>query len=142
LVLRRVSALFQSVMPTIPIFQTDTTTAEMVKYMANCFLATKVIFANEMYDICQKLGVKYEEVKQMVVADKRIKDTHLNITTVRGFGKKCFPKDLLALKALAKSHHVDTSLLDTVWKKNLKIRQVRDWEAIPFAVSPAFGHQR
>jgi len=134
-VFRRLSALYQSVMPTIPIFYTDPTSAEMVKYMANCYLATKVIFANEMYDICQSLGIKYEEVKKMVVADKRIMDTHLDISTVRGFGGKCFPKDLLALRAMAKTKKVDVSILDTVWKKNLAIRTVRDWDEIPFAVT-------
>lgn len=134
-VFRRLSALYQSIMPTTPIFSTDSTSAEMVKYMANCFLATKVIFANEMYDICQSLGIKYEEVKKMVVADKRIKDTHLDVSTIRGFGLKCFPKDLLALRALAKSRQIDTSILDTVWQKNLAIRKVRDWEEIPFAVT-------
>jgi UDPglucose 6-dehydrogenase len=142
LVFRRVSALYQTIMPKTKIFQTDPTTAEMVKYMANCFLATKVSFANEMFEICEKLGIKYEEVKKMVVADQRIFDSHLNITTARGFGGKCFPKDLLALKALAKKLGVDTKILDAVWKKNLKIRKVRDWEEIPFAVSKkGFGHR-
>ena len=139
-VFRRVSSLFQSISPNVPIYYTDPTTAEMVKYMANCYLATKVIFANEMYDICEKVEVKYEEVKKMVVADSRIKDTHLDVTTVRGFGGKCFPKNLLSLRALAKSKGVDTSILDAVWKKNLKLRKIRDWEEIPFAVSnPGFG---
>ena len=138
---RRVSALYQTALPLCPIFLTDLTSAEMVKYMSNCYLATKVIFANEMYEICESLGVKYEEVKRMVVADKRIEDGHLDVTTLRGFGKKCFPKDLLALRALAKKNNVDTMVLDTVWKKNLKIRKVRDWEEIPFAVSPAFGNK-
>lgn len=142
LVFRRVSALYQKIMPKVSIFQTDPTTAEMVKYMANCFLATKVIFANEMYEICQKLGVKYEEVKKMVVADSRIFDSHLEVTTLRGFGGKCFPKDLLALKALAKKKGVDVKILDAVWSKNLKIRKVYDWEKIPFTVSKnGFGHK-
>ncbi len=140
-VFRRLSSLYQSVMPTVPIYQTDPTSAEMVKYMGNCYLATKVIFANEMYDICHSLGIKYEEVKKMVVADKRIEDTHLDVTAVRGFGLKCFPKDLLALKALAKSKKVNTDILDNVWAKNLRIRKVKDWEEIPFAVSPAFGNK-
>jgi len=128
-------------MPNVPILYTDPTTAEMVKYMANCFLATKVIFANEMADICMALGISYEEVKKMVVADRRIEDTHLDVTTSRGFGGKCLPKDLLALRALAKSKGVDVGILDTVWKKNLTIRRNRDWEEIPFAVSPSFGNR-
>ncbi len=138
---RRVSAMYQAVLPLAPIFHTDPTSAEMVKYMANCFLATKVIFANEMYEICDKLDIKYEEVKKMVVADKRILDGHLDITTLKGFGGKCFPKDLLALRAMAKEKGVDTKILDSVWAKNTKIRKVKDWEEIPFAVSPAFGNK-
>jgi len=142
LVRRRVASLYQGLIPNTPIFHTDPTTAEMVKYMANCLLAARVIFVNEMYDICQKLGVSYEEVRQMVAADKRIGSTHLAVTSVRGFGGKCFPKDLLALRALAKTLGVDTSMLDTVWKKNLAIRKTRDWEEIPFAVSQnGFGHR-
>jgi len=140
-VFRRVSSLYQKIMPKVSIFQTDTTSAEMVKYMTNCFLATKVIFANEMYEICQKLGVKYEEIKKMIVADTRIFDSHLDITALQGFGGKCFPKDLLALIALAKKKNVGTEILDAVWSKNLKIRKVHDWEEIPFAVSKkGFGH--
>lgn len=142
LVFRKVSSIYQSIMPNTPIFQTDPTSAEMVKYMANCMLATKVIFANEMYDICQKLNINYDEVKKMVVADKRIGSSHLDVTTLRGFGQKCFPKDLLALKGLARKLKVDTMLLDAVWKKNIKIRKVHDWEEIPFAVgNNSFGNK-
>lgn len=141
LVFRKVSSIYQSIMPNTPIFQTDPTSAEMVKYMANCILATKVIFANEMYDICEALDVKYEEIKEMVAADKRIEDSHLGVTSMRGFGGKCFPKDLLALRGMAKKMKVDTKILDAVWKKNLQIRKVKDWEEIPFAVSKDFGHK-
>jgi UDPglucose 6-dehydrogenase len=132
---RRVISLYKKHFPHMPMFQTDPTTAEMVKYMANCFLASKVIFANEMFDICEKLNIKYEEVKKLVTADHRIFDSHLDVTTARGFGGKCFPKDLLALRAMAGEKGVDTSFLDTVWKKNLSIRKVRDWDEIPGAVT-------
>lgn len=135
LISRRVLSLYKNRFPKMQAFQTDPTTAEMVKYMANCYLASKVIFANEMFDICEKLGIKYEEVKKLVVADHRIFDSHLDITTARGFGGKCFPKDLLALRAVAKEKGVDTSILDAVWKKNLAIRTTHDWEEIPGAVT-------
>ncbi|MFH1535869.1 MAG: nucleotide sugar dehydrogenase [Patescibacteria group bacterium] len=131
---RRVVALYRQRFPHTKIFQTDTTTAEMVKYMANSFLATRVIFANQMYDLCQALGIKYEEVKSMVVADHRIYDSHLDVTTSRGFGGKCFPKDVVALIGRAKQLKVDLNLLETTWSVNKKIRKVRDWEEIPFAV--------
>jgi hypothetical protein len=48
---------------------------------------------------------------------------------------------LLALRALAKDIKVDTGIMDSVWKKNLKIRKIRDWDEIPFAVTPAFGNK-
>jgi UDPglucose 6-dehydrogenase len=127
--------LYRVSFPETPIFQTDPTSAEMVKYMANTYLATKVIFANEMWELCEKLGIKYEEVKNMVVADKRIYNSHLDVTTERGFGKKCFPKDTVAILGLAKELGVKLSVIEAAWKKNLKIRKVRDWEDIPGAVS-------
>jgi len=131
---RRAVALYRQRFPHIKIFQTDTTTAEMVKYMANAFLATKVIFANEMFNLCQALGIKYEEVKSMIVADHRIYDSHLDVTTTRGFGGKCFPKDVVALIGRAKELKIEPKLLETVWSVNKKIRKVKDWEEIPFAV--------
>lgn len=134
LISRRVVALYRQRFPHIKIFQTDTTTAEMVKYMANAFLSTKVIFANEMYVLCQALGIKYEEVKTMVTADRRIVDSHLDVTTARGFGGKCFPKDIVALIGRAKQLKAEPKLLETVWAINKKIRKVKDWEEIPFAV--------
>jgi UDPglucose 6-dehydrogenase len=128
-------ALYRKQFPNIPIFQTDLTTAEMVKFTGNTFLSTVVMFANEMYDLCEKLGVKYEEVKKMLVADHRIHDSHLDVTSLRGFGGKCFPKDIQSLIALGQEMKSDMALLDAVWKKNLRIRKVRDWEEIPFAVT-------
>lgn len=116
------------------IFITDPTTAEMVKYMSNIFLATKVILANEMFDLCTALGIKYEEVVEMVAADPRIGASHINVTTVRGFGGKCFPKDTVALLGAAKKLGVDLSTVKAMWEKNLKIRKIRDWEEIRGAV--------
>ncbi|MFA5987633.1 MAG: NAD(P)-dependent oxidoreductase [Candidatus Paceibacterota bacterium] len=121
--------------PGVPIYRSDAKTAEMVKYMANCFLATKVIFANEFNDLCQKLGINYTAVKGMVIADPRIGKSHLDITSVRGFGGKCFPKDTIAILGMFDEAGVDSALLSTVWAKNLKIRKVRDWDDIPFVKS-------
>lgn len=132
---RRVVALYRQRFPHTKIFQTDTTSAEMVKYMANAFLATKVIFANEMFAFCQALGIKYEEVKSMVVADHRIFDSHLDVTTAKGFGGKCFPKDVVALIGRAKDLKVESKLLETIWEVNKKIRKTHDWEEIPFAIT-------
>lgn len=134
LVSRRVAVIYKQRFPKTKIFQTDPTTAEAVKYFANAFLSTKVAFANFFYDYCQKIGIKYEEVKKMAAADPRIVDAHLDVTIQRGFGGKCFPKDLVALMGEFKKAGVDDSLLETVWEYNKKVRQVHDWEEIPFAV--------
>lgn len=134
LISRRVAVIFKQRFPDTQIFLTDPTTAETVKYFANAFLSLKVTFANFFYDFCQALGVKYEEVKKMAAADPRIVDAHLEVTTQRGFGGKCFPKDLVAIMGEFKKLGVDTSLLETMWKYNKKIRKVHDWEEIPFAV--------
>jgi len=127
--------IYKESFPHIKIFTTDSTTAEMVKYMSNTFLATKVIFANEMSELCQKLDIDYSHVKKMVIADHRIYNSHLNISPEKGFGGKCFPKDTVALLGLAKKLNVDLSVLSAAWKKNLKIRSIKDWESIPGAVS-------
>jgi len=132
---RMVADLYKDRFPETKMFLTDPTSAEIVKYMANCFLATKVTFANEMYDLCQKLGIHYEEVRDMVVADNRIGKTHLNVTTTRGFGGKCLPKDLISMIGRFKGLGVDATLLQAVWDKNENIRTVKDWEDIPFVVS-------
>lgn len=132
---KRVEKLYRERFPKIPIFLTDPITAELSKYMANSHLAAKVIFANEIYDLCQKLKVDYDQVKEIVVADRRIGKTHFDVTKERGFGGKCFPKDIVALIGLYNELGIDASLLKTVWKKNLKIRKIRDWEDIPGATS-------
>lgn len=132
---RRLVSLYRERFPETKIIQTDPTSAEMVKYMANAYLAVKVIFANQMFELSNNLGVSYPEIKKMVVADKRIYDSHLDVTTERGFGGKCFPKDLVALLGLGRELGLTLPLLETTWTINKQIRKIRDWEEIPFAVS-------
>ncbi len=134
LVSRRVAVIYRQRFPKTRIFQTDPTTAEAVKYFANAFLSLKVTFANYFYDYCQKIGIKYEEVKKMAAADPRIVDSHLDVTTMRGFGGKCFPKDLVALMGEFHKAGVPLDLLETIWQYNKKIRKTHDWEEIPFVV--------
>jgi len=88
------------------------TEAEMVKYFGNTWFSVKVSFANQMYDLCQKLGVDYDRMVEGAAADKRIGRTHLNIfhKGARGYGGKCLPKDTKALIQLADSLGVDLKL--------------------------------
>jgi UDPglucose 6-dehydrogenase len=89
------------------------TEAEMVKYFNNTFNAIKVIFANQFYDLCQKLGIDYDIVKECAAKSKFIiTDSHLQIfhKGYRGYGGKCLPKDIKALIQFADSLGVDLKL--------------------------------
>ena len=79
------------------IVKSDIPTLVLTKYFKNAFLATKVAFFNQLYDICQKQGVKFEDVRKFVTQDARIGDSHSWVTEERGFGGACFPKDTQAL---------------------------------------------
>lgn len=78
-----------------PIFRTDVTTAEMIKYASNAFLATKISFINEIANICHNLGVDVYDVAKGLSFDYRIGDKFLSAGI--GFGGSCLPKDLRAL---------------------------------------------
>lgn len=133
-------ALFQKAYPKVPILETSSTVAEMVKYVSNCFLATKVSFANEMYDLCSKLGIQWDRVVDIATYDKRLGSSHWKVPgpdTKRGFGLSCFPKDLNALRFLSKELGIESIVLDAVWEKNLNVRpeEDRDWEKMEKAVN-------
>ena len=127
----KVKQMFRRAFPEIPIIKTGSNTAETVKYFTNCFLATKVIFANEMYDICNSVNVDFDKVTEYALHDKRIGKSHLMVPGPdgdRGFGGHCFPKDLEALIYIAESMGVEADLLKSVLDKNNRIRKNRDWE--------------
>lgn len=116
------------------VFWVNSTTAEMIKYTANCFLATKVSFFNEIYEICNQIGADYNALINVLKNDKRIGSTHLQVPGPDGqfgFGKSCFPKDIQALIALCRKEGVDPLVLESVWAKNLMVREVHDWEKLP-----------
>jgi UDPglucose 6-dehydrogenase len=132
----RVQKLYETILPkSQPYFIIGSTSAELAKYMSNLILASKVLLANEFYDLAQKVGANYLDVRAAVEADPRI-GAHLGVPgpdADRGFGGACFPKDMVGILGLAKKIGVDVSALDAIWKKNLKIRKNRDWEALPQA---------
>ena len=82
-------------------FHVTPTQAELVKYTKNTFYAVKVIFANQMYDICQAMGQDWYTIRDMITAEQAqpIGPSHLDpiFGLNRGFGGKCLPKDSLAL---------------------------------------------
>lgn len=98
--------------------------AEAIKYFNNTWFATKVIFANQMYDLCQKMGIDYEQVKEGASADRRMtKTSHLEIfhKGSRGYGGKCLPKDTKALLWYAKKNGIEMTLLKEVDRFNSEV---------------------
>jgi UDPglucose 6-dehydrogenase len=99
-----------------PKFETDLRTAEMVKYGANCLLATKITFANEMANICEFVGVDVYQVMKGVGMDFRINPAFLNAGV--GFGGSCFPKDVNAITAFAKSKGYQPRIMQAILDVN------------------------
>lgn len=121
-----------------PIFITDPTTAETVKCLANAFLSVKVSLCNEFYQICEALGVNYEEMMDMILMDGRIGKSHADVPGHdgdMGFGGKCFPKDLNAMIYKAKQLKVKPLIMNAAWKKNLEVRKKKDWLEIEGATN-------
>jgi len=123
--------IYNKVFPTSHIIKTHSTIAELVKYMTNSYLATKVSFANEMYSICEKFNMDYDKVVEYATLDERLGVTHWSVPGPDGdygFGGHCFPKDLNALISVADEFDLDIDVLRSVLVTNDKVRKDRDWE--------------
>tara|TARA_A100001015_G_C14989591_1_gene713238 strand:- start:1020 stop:1883 length:864 start_codon:yes stop_codon:yes gene_type:complete len=128
---KKVKQMFRKPFPRIPIVVTKWETAEMVKYFTNCFLAAKVTFANQMFQICNDSNIDYDKVCEYALYDERIGKSHLAVPGPDGdlgFGGHCFPKDLAAMIAFGSINDGDTSFLKAVQDYNDACRRIRDWE--------------
>jgi nucleotide sugar dehydrogenase len=117
----------------IPVIKTNFETAELIKYMCNCYFATKVSFLNEMYQIADKCGANWEEAIEGFVRDGRIGHSHLNVPGPDGklgFGGSCFPKDLQAMINFGNSLGVWPHVLHGAWNTNLEVRPEEDWKEL------------
>ncbi len=126
-----VAKMFKKVFPEIPIIQTHPKYAEMTKYFINCFLATKVTFANQMYEICANNNIRYDDVLSLALFDERIGKTHLKVPGPDGdfgYGGHCFPKDLAATIEFGSRNNANPRFLREVEAFNNRIRKLRDWE--------------
>ena len=94
----------------VPFVTTDLVSAEMIKYAANAFLATKISFINEVSGLCELVGADVTEVAHGIGLDERIGARFLNAGI--GWGGSCLPKDVAALRAVAREYEHDTPLLD------------------------------
>lgn len=126
----KVKQVFAKAFPKVPIIKTSSTIAEMIKYVTNTFLATKVSFANEMYQICQGLAIDYDKVIEYARYDERLGNSHWSVPGPDGdfgFGGHCFPKDIAALQYIAKQMNVDSTVLNAAIEKNTQVRTDLDW---------------
>jgi UDPglucose 6-dehydrogenase len=109
-------------------FQVTPTQAELVKYTKNSFYAVKVIFANQLYDICQGMGEDWYKIREIITAEQAqpIGPSHLDpiFGLNRGFGGKCLPKDTLALGVLAEELGIKYDLMDAIQTDNQRLRGV------------------
>jgi UDPglucose 6-dehydrogenase len=116
--------LVMSLLPRAPFEKSmPARTAEFVKYFGNAFYALKVTYANQMFDLCQKLGLEYELIKDCAGAEPMIGATHLEIfhKGYRGYGGKCLPKDTRSIIQVAQELDIDLSLLKAAEEYNNKL---------------------
>lgn len=116
-------APFERVMPA--------TEAEVVKYFGNTWFSVKVTFANQMFELCQKLGAEYDHVRDAVAADKRIGPSHLEVMHkgYRGYAGACLPKDTRALIQLGEQVGASQRLLKLVDELNNELHRMQGLDA-------------
>ena len=123
--------IFSISFPDADVFTINSDEAEMVKYMTNLFLAAKVSFFNDMYQICQKLGINYDQVIDVTLADPRIGKSHYRVPGPDGdlgYGGHCFPKDMNAMLYIAQVLSVPVPTLAGAHTTNQIVRSNKDWE--------------
>ena len=103
-------------------FRVPPTVAEVVKYMENAFLATKVAFCNEFFDLCGAVGVDYDWARLLWLQDDRINPSHTLVTAKGGYGGQCLPKDIAAVSASARDLGTPMAILETVQEANVRHR--------------------
>ena len=103
------------------IVQLKPTEAELLKYYSNVYNALKITFANEMYEVCQKLNINYSDIKNAFIKRGTTKDIYLDVNdNFRGYAGMCLPKDTKALDSLVKELGLDLELFYIIDKENNK----------------------
>jgi len=121
---RKAAKLVMRMLPKAPYEAITTSTeAELIKLGANCFLATKIVYANMLYDLCKRTGSDYEQVKNGIGNDPRITTSMMKVGLdgYRGYHKKCFPKDMSAMIWYGKKTKHRLALLETADAINWKL---------------------
>ncbi len=134
----KVEKLYRTRFSHTPIYKTDWESAEVVKYMSNAFFAIKIAFLNEMYDIAKSIGIPYGDLRDMWLADCRIGNSHTDVPGhdgQRGYGGKCFPKDVQAFIRWAEDYELELDMCRAAEQVNNRVRKVKDWLDIKGATS-------
>ena len=124
---------YSHVFPNVSVLKTESSVAEYVKYLSNCFLAVKVSVANEFAAMCRADGVDYDKVTEYASYDPRLGETHWVVPgpdAKLGFGGSCFPKDINAIIHYASLMGTPCHTLSGAWQTNLEFRPERDWEKL------------
>ena len=135
---KKVEKVFRVRFKHTPIYHTTWEGAEVVKYMSNAFFAVKIAFLNEIYDVAKNIGVSYEDLRDMWLADCRIGNSHTDIPGhdgQRGYGGKCFPKDVQAFIKWAEDYEMELDMCRAAEKVNSRVRKIKDWLDIKGATS-------
>lgn len=134
-----VAELFKMLVPDAKMVKCSSRTAEMVKYVKNSFFATKVSFANEVYQVCKNFDVEYDDMIEIAQLDNRMGREHWKVPgpspsptgeLLMGFGGMCLPKDLQAFFRFTARQGVSPKVMRAAWDKNLEVRPGRDWEQV------------
>lgn len=130
---KKVKELYQNRFGNKHFVITDSTSAELIKYMCNNFLALKVSFVNEFHDMATDLGCDWDSIIDGFTSDPRIGNSHTKTPGPdgkRGFGGTCFPKDINAILSYSKKRNIPMETLKGAWKTNLRIRPEQDWKKL------------
>ena len=133
-----IEKLYKIRFPHVPIIKTDFGTARLIKYMANCFFATKISFMNEMKQICDAINGDWNKAMEGLMTDYRIGNSHTEVPGHDGdlgFGGKCFPKDINAMIKKAEELGIEPTVMKGAWEKNKQVRKNLNWYDIPGAVT-------
>jgi len=137
-VLDKVEEMYRTRFTHTPIYKTTWEGAEVAKYMANCFFALKVSYMNEMFEVAEKIGVPYNQLRDMFLADYRIGNSHVDVPGhdgLKGFGGKCFPKDMKAFVKWGEENNFSFLTLRAAEMINKRVREEKDWEKIKGATT-------
>ena len=127
----KVGSLYKQRFKNKNIIQTDTITAELIKYMNNTFFATKVSIMNEFKQISEVIGANWNDALNGFASDGRVGDSHLDVPGPDGdygYGGKCFPKDVNAFILFAKKNGISLNSIIGGWETNKKVRKNKDWK--------------